>query len=219
MISLLIADDHHLVRQGIRSLLEEADDIRVVAEAADGLQAVKLVQKYNPDVLVTDIFMPKLNGTQVIEHLHRLKLKTRTIILSMYKDQTLIHQTMKIGASGYLLKSAVFEELLIAVRAAVRGEIYLSPEISTILINSGIYLETDRKADSENVQFSLREREVLKLIAEGNTNRKVAEILNLSERTVEHHRANLMKKAGVSPRDLAGIIRLAMKLGLIPVRE
>ena len=134
MIRVLLADDHHLVRKGIRALLEKTEDIEVVGEAMDGEQAVEMTERLVPDVLVIDIGMPRLNGIQAIERVHALGLTTQSIVLSMHSDETLVRQALRNGARGYLLKRSVTEELLLAVRAASQGETYLSPEISEILL-------------------------------------------------------------------------------------
>jgi len=127
MIRVLLADDHHLVRQALRALLEKADGIEIVGEAEDGREAAKLARRLRPDVVVLDVAMPILNGIQAAERIRRLRLPTRVVILSMHKDEALVRRALRSGAHGYLLKSAVSEELLLAIRAAVRDEIYLSP--------------------------------------------------------------------------------------------
>ena len=214
MIKVIIVDDHNLVRQGLRALLEKANDIQVIGEAADGLQAVQMVQRLSPDVVVMDIYMPNLNGTQAVERIKSLKLNTRAVMLSMYKDETLIHQTMQAGAKGFLLKSSVVEELLLAVRAAARGETYLSPAISEILVSDMLHMQSSSGPGLMD-RLSSREREVMQLIAEGHTNAKIGEILNLSEKTIEKHRASLIAKLDI--QNLADLIRMAIKHGLISV--
>jgi DNA-binding NarL/FixJ family response regulator len=217
VIRVIVADDHHLVREGIRALLERADDIEVVGEAADGQEAVELAQRLAPDVLVMDIAMPRLDGTQATERVCALGVATQVVILSMHSDETLVRQTLRSGARGYLLKRSVTEELLLAVRAAARGEIYLSPAISASLLDEFLAV----RADSEELRpFDLltpREREVLQLIAEGYTNTAIAQMMKVSAKTVEKHRANLMSKLNV--HDLAGLIRIAIKHGLVFFEE
>jgi DNA-binding NarL/FixJ family response regulator len=217
VICVIVADDHHLVRQGIRALLEKADDIEVVGEAADGQEAVELVKRLAPDVLVMDIAMPRLSGTQATGRVRTLGLATQVVILSMYSDETLVRQALRNGARGYLLKRSVTEELLLAIRAASRGEIYLSPAISRCVVADYLTLQTDRDAFSPFERLTSREREVLQLIAEGHTNSAIAQMLKISVKTVEKHRANLMSKLNV--HDLAGLMRVAIKHGLIFLDE
>jgi DNA-binding NarL/FixJ family response regulator len=161
MIRVLWADDHHLVRKGIRALLEKTEDIEVVGEAMDGEQAVEMTERLVPDVLVIDIGMPRLNGIQAIERVHALGLTTQSIVLSMHSDETLVRQALRNGARGYLLKRSVTEELLLAVRAASQGETYLSPEISEILLGDYLTFQSDAQEPSVFEQLTSREREVL----------------------------------------------------------
>jgi DNA-binding NarL/FixJ family response regulator len=213
MIRVILADDHNLVRQGICALLEKADDIDIVAQAENGQEAVDLSRNLDPDVLIMDINMPRLNGIQAAEQIKALGLNTRVVILSMHSDKTLVRQALRNGARGYLLKRSVMEELLLAVRAAYSGELYLSPAISDTVLTD--YLAGQVELEGEDVfdQLSAREREVLQLIAEGYTNKAIAQAMNISIKTVEKHRANLMVKLNV--QDLAGLIRIAIKQGLI----
>jgi DNA-binding NarL/FixJ family response regulator len=217
VIRVILAEDHHLVRQGIRALLERAADVEVVGEAADGQEAVELVQRLTPDVLVMDIAMPRLDGTQATERIRALGVATQVVILSMHSDETLVRQMLRSGAKGYLLKRSVTEELLLAVRAATRGEVYLSPAISAPVLDEFL---THRADSEERGPFDLltpREREVLQLIAEGHTNTAIAHILKVSVRTVEKHRANLMSKLKV--HNVAGLVRVAIKQGLVFLDE
>jgi DNA-binding NarL/FixJ family response regulator len=217
VIRVIIADDHHLVRQGIRALLEKADDIQVVGEAAEGREAVELVERLVPDVLVMDIAMPRLDGNQAIGQVRALGVATQVVMLSMYSDETLVRQALRNGAKGYLLKRSVTEELLLAIRAAVRGEIYLSPAISQSVVSGFLALRTDTDESNPHGRLTSREQEVLQLISEGYTNKAIAQILKVSPKTVEKHRANLMSKLNV--RDLAGLMRAGIKHGLILIKE
>ena len=217
VIRVIVADDHHLVRQGIRALLEKADDIEVVGEAADGQEAVELVEQLVPDVLVMDMAMPRLSGNQAIGRVRALGVATRVVILSMYSDETLVGQALRNGARGYLLKRSVTEELLLAIRAASRGEIYLSPAISRSIVADFLMLQADAEASNPFERLTSREREVLQLISEGHTNKAIAQVLKVSVKTVEKHRANLMSKLNV--HDLAGLIRMAIQHGLVLLDE
>ncbi len=213
MITVIIADDHHLVRQGIRAILEKVNDIEVIGEAENGLDAVALIEKQNPDVAVMDIAMPRLNGIQAIERITTLKLGTKVVILSMYSDALMVRQALKIGAKGYVLKRSVTEELLMAIHAAVKGEIYLSPPVSKAFVSDALALKMD-----EPTIFDLltsRECEVLKLVAEGYTNSAIGQMLNISVKTVEKHRAAIMTKLNI--HDTAGLVRIAIKYGLVDI--
>lgn len=217
MIRVLIAEDHHLVRQGIRALLEKAPDIQVVGEAQDGQDAVERAERLKPDVIVMDLAMPRLNGTQATEYISLKNLPSRVILLSMYSDQTLVRQALQSGAKGYLLKRSVAEELLLAVHAAYRGETFLSSAISGALITN--LLDESQKPQKGNPldRLSIREKQVLKLIAEGKTNNAIAQIMQISVKTVEKHRSSLMSKLDI--HDTAGLVRFAIKHHLIFVDE
>jgi len=215
VIRVVLADDHHLVRQGIRALLERANDIQVVGEAADGREAVELIRRVAADVLVMDIGMPRLDGIQATERIRALDVATRVVILSMHSDETLVRQALRSGARGYLLKGSVREELLLAIRAAMRGDIYLSPAISASLLDELLVPQGDRDERGPLDLLTPREREVLQLIVEGHTNTAMAHELQVSVKTVQRHRANLMAKLGV--HDLAGLVRVAITQGLVVV--
>lgn len=214
MVRVIIADDHHLVRQGIRLLLEKAEDIEVVGEAEDGLEAVELAERLTPDIVVMDISMPRLNGTQATEQICSRLDATQVVMLSMYADETIVRQALRQGAKAYVLKRAVGEELLLAVRAANRGETYLSPPIASFVTKEFLTLsESDETSAFE--RLTPRERQVLQLLAEGGTNIAIAGELVVSVKTVEKHRASLMSKLDI--HDLAGLVRLAIKHGLVSV--
>lgn len=213
MIRVILADDHHLVRAGIRSLLENTADLEIVAEAQDGEEAVKLVQRLVPDVLVTDIGMPRLNGIQAAEKIRELKLNTRIVILSMHSNESFVRQSLRQGVKGYVLKSSIKDELLLAIQAAYRGATFLSPTISNLLTADFISSPATQEHRNCFDQLTSREREILKLIAEGYSNKEIAELMSLSIKTIEKDRARLMEKLKI--RDLAGLIRLALKHGLI----
>ncbi|HUI06934.1 MAG TPA: response regulator transcription factor [Verrucomicrobiae bacterium] len=209
MIRVVIAEDHHLVRQGLRALLEKAADIRVVGEAADGYAALEQVQKLQPDVLLLDIAMPQLNGVEVARRMAALKLRTRVVILSVYSDGTMVQQTLRCGARGYLLKQSVVEELLQAVRVVHRGGFFLCSKLPASLRAACLNPETVKQLPSVLERLTPRGREVLQLVAEGCTSKAIALKLGLSEKTVEKHRAQLMKRLGI--HDTAGLIRIAIK--------
>jgi DNA-binding NarL/FixJ family response regulator len=213
MIRVIIADDHHLVRQGIRALLENVSDIEVVGEAATGHEAIELAEKMAPEVVIMDISMPRMDGTQATERILSLNSQTEVVILSMHSDTALVQQLLRLGVKGYLLKRSISEELLLAVRSASKGEIYLSPTISDSVMSILMSPPTGETPTSPAGLLSPREREVLQLIAEGYTNNAIAKTLTISVKTVEKHRANLMTKLEVN--DLPGLIRTAIKHGLI----
>lgn len=212
MIQVILADDHNILRHGLRVLLERTNDIRVIGEADNGQRTLELASSLNPDVIVLDITMPRLNGLDTAQRLREMQCPARLVMLSMHSDLILVREALRLGACGYLLKSSVFEELVLAIRAASRGETYLTPAVSRAL--------WEQVADtvSSTNPFALlttREREVLQLIGEGYTNQAIACMLCLSVKTVEKHRASVMAKLGV--RDNAGLIRVAIKHGLIPL--
>lgn len=208
MINVIIADDHNLVREGIRALLEKADDIKVVGEAENGEAALVLVQQHQPDVLVMDIAMPGMNGIQVLEQLREQGLPTHVVILSMYADEVFVRQALQNGAKGYLLKGSFKEELLLTVRAASRGATYLSPSVS-----ESVLTPPSSSNPSPADQLTPREHEVLQLIAKGHTNAEIADIMNVSIKTVERHRTNLMTK--LDARNIVELIRVAVRYRLI----
>ena len=217
MIRVVVADDHHLVRQGIRALLEKAGDIDVVGEAADGQEAVELAGRLAPDVLVMDIAMPRLNGIEATGRIRALGLATQVVVLSMHSNEMVVRRALRSGAKGYVLKRSIAEELLLAIRSAVRGEVYLSPAVSAFLVDEFLRDQADVEERDPLGALTPREREVLQLVAEGHTNAAIAQDLVISVKTVERHRANLMAKLKV--HDVAGLTRVAIKHGLVFLDE
>lgn len=215
MIRVVLADDHHVVRQGLRVLLEKAGDLEVVGEAADGQAAVEMVERLGPDVLVMDIAMPRLDGLQALARLRAAGVLTPVVILSMYSEAPMIKQALRLGARGYLLKRSMGDELLLAIRAAHQGELFLSPAISAAIVEN--FLDQGDSADNFFDLLSAREREVLQLIVEGYTTNAIAELLHVSVKTIEKQRASLMSKLGV--HDLASLIRTALKHNLVSLDE
>ncbi|NLF63835.1 MAG: response regulator transcription factor [Chloroflexi bacterium] len=213
MIRVVIADDHHLVRKGVRALLESEGDIEVVGEASTGQEAIELVAANKPHVVVMDISMPRMDGTQAAEQILGMNIPVEVVILSMHSDTLIANQLLRQGVKGYLLKNSIADELPLAIRAASRGQVYLSPAISDSVLNTLMMPSEGPLPESPAELLTPREREVLQLIAEGHTNNAIAEILTISVKTVEKHRASLMSKLGV--HDLPTLMRTSIKHGLI----
>lgn len=207
MVQLLIADDHAVLRQGLRTLIESTEGWTVIGEAADGLEAVRLSNSLNPDVLVVDLAMPNLGGVEAIARLSREKGAPAIVVLSAKEDEYSVSDAMRAGASAYVCKSSSSDELQFAIRAVLKGQTYLSPSVC------GAYLKTEGGVNSPISELSSREREVLKLIAEGKPNRDIAKFLHISPRTVDSHRANILKKLGVNSN--AEMAQLAVKYGVV----
>lgn len=213
MIRVIIADDHHLVREGICKLLEGQSDIEVIGEAATGREAIELVEAHEPEVVIMDIAMPRMDGGQASEQILSLDLPTQIVILSMHSDPVLAQQLLRQGAKGYLLKDSLAEELPLAIRAASQGKTYLSPAISSSVLTELMDAHSEEATEDLGELLTPREREVLQLVAEGFTNKAIAEELTISVKTVEKHRANVMSKLDAS--DLPTLIRKALRHGLI----
>jgi DNA-binding NarL/FixJ family response regulator len=213
MIRVLIAEDHLMVRAGIRALLEKAGDIHVMGEASNGQEAIEMTESLKPDVLIMDIMMPRMNGIQAAENIREMRLPTYILLLSMYSDEGFVHQALQCGVKGYVLKSSVSDELLWAVRAVASGKTYLSTPISEIVVESAINPHTALQDGDPLSNLSPREKEIMQLIAEEHTSAEIGKILFISEKTVEKHRTKLMEKLNV--RNLAGLVRLAVKYHLV----
>jgi DNA-binding NarL/FixJ family response regulator len=205
---VLIADDHGIVRSGLRLLLERQPDIEVIAEAADGAQAREIAVRERPDLAILDVRMPKLTGLQATREIKEQAPEVAVLILSMHDDERYLFEALKAGASGYVLKTQADTDLLKAIRAVERGEPFLTPDAQQALIKD--VLERGGEAEAE---LSPREEQIVKMVAEANTTRQIAEILHLSEKTVENHRANAMRKLGM--RDRVELVRYAIRRGLI----
>lgn len=210
-VRVLVADDHALFRAGVRKLLQSFEGIQVVGEAADGHEALRLSGTERPDVLLMDIAMPGLNGVEAAARLTREGPRPRVVILSMHTGEDHVLRAIRAGAAGYLLKDASPAELEAAVRAVARGEIYLSPAISRYVVDD--YVRRAGGDRSPLDRLTSRQREVLQLIAEGNTTKAIATRLGLSVKTVETHRAQLMER--LEARDVATLVRLAIRVGLV----
>ena len=214
---IMLADDHGLIRAGIRELLERMDGIEVIAEAGDGREAVRLCNTHQPDIVVMDIGMPELNGLDSTAQIKKDLPHVQVLMLSMHTNDQYVVRALQSGASGYLLKNSAKVELEIAIRAMIAGQTYLSPAISKCVISN--YLQppdehAEEVAEDEiGGQLTARQREVLQLIAESHTTKKMAETLHLSVKTIETYRAQLMARLDI--HDIAGLVRYAVRAGLV----
>lgn len=208
---MILADDHTLVRAGIRALLEDLAAILVVAEAGDGYEVLRLIDIHQPDVVVMDIVMPGLNGVEATACVTKDFPKTRVIILSVFVSEEYVLRALHAGAVGYLSKDAGPAELEIAIRAVVRGETYISPAVSKYLVAD--YLRRGDDFQTSLERLTPRQREILQLIAEGHTAKEIAQMLDLSPKTVESHRAQVMERLDI--HDIAGLVRYAIRMGLL----
>ena len=218
-VKIIIADDHTLIRAGIRQLLQNIKGVEVIAEASNGREAVQLIKELLPDIVLLDVAMSELNGLDVTEHINKENISVSIIILSMYANEEYVIQALKVGASGYLLKDAAPSELELAINAVKKGEIYLSPSISKNLVTDylrRINNDPAEENDQENVfaRLTSRQREILQLIAEGNSTKVIANKLNISIKTIETHRSQIMERLDI--HDIPGLVRYAIRVGIIP---
>jgi two-component system response regulator NreC len=212
-ILVLIVDDHTILRAGLRMLLNAHPDIEVVGEASDGNQAVVSAQRLQPDVILMDIAMPECNGIEATRQIKRLMPETRVLVLTMHENEEYLFQVLRAGASGYILKEAADTELVTAIRVVYSGRFYLSPSAQSIMV--GDYLQRVRTGEERDSYGALteREREILKLVAEGYTNNQIAERLTISPKTVDTHRTHIMDKLNLHSR--AELVKYAIRRGLL----
>jgi len=212
---ILLADDHALMRAGIRLLLEKLPDTEVVGEAGDGREALKLIELHQPNLVLMDVAMPNLNGLEALARVRKEFPETKVIVLSMHASEEIVIQALRAGASGFVVKSAAIDELELALQALARGEKYLSPTISKRVIEN--YLE---RLDGLSTRFELlspRQREILQLIAEGKNTKEIAGLLDVSVKTVETHRAELMDRLDI--HDVPGLVRYAILIGVVTLEK
>lgn len=210
-LGILLADDHALVRGGIKALLQSIDGVSVVGETGDGIEALAMIRSLKPDLVLLDISMPGLNGLEIAERAAKEAPETRIVVLSMHATESYVADALRAGVVGYLRKSAAVAELPAALEAVSRGEIYLSPGISRQVIE---VLRSGGAPPSPLASLSPRQREILQLIAEGNSSKEIAYRLGISSKTVDTHRAQIMERLGI--QNVQGLVKLAMRTGLVP---
>jgi DNA-binding NarL/FixJ family response regulator len=210
-IRVLLADDHTLVRAGLRKLLEAIPDVEVVGEASDGVTLLALAAQLQPNLVLTDIDMPGLNGLEATARLVKLQPETRVVILSMHQNEEYVRQALLHGAIGYILKDAAPAELELALKAALRGETYLSLAVSKGVLSD--YVQRLRGEEKPGILLTTRQREILQLVVESHSTKEIARRLDLSVKTVDTHRSRLMNQLDI--HDVAGLVRYAMRTGLV----
>ena len=214
-IRVLIADDHTIVRKGLCALLKGENDITVIGEARDGREVIRKAGELSPDVILLDINMPLLNGIEVARNIKQVHPSMGVIILTMYSDEGYVHEALLAGASGYLIKNTIPQDLCSAIRVVSRGESFLSPSISRTVIERYTKLGPSDKGELQKNELTSREREILQLIAEGYTNQEMSELLFISSKTVEVHKQNIQKKLNIS--GTAQLTKYAIRKGLIKI--
>lgn len=214
-VTIMLVDDHPIVRQGLRHLLEGEPDLKVVGEAGDGVEALALVKRLKPEILIVDMMMPGLNGLEVLRQIKNISSDIRTIVLSMQSADAYVIEALKNGAAGYVLKESGPSELINAVHMVIQGNQYLSPKLSERLLVNGRRL-MDTPSDAYET-LTPREREIFQMTVEGRTSHEIGKKLVISPRTVEVHRSNLMNKLGI--KNQTELIRFAIKRGILPIDE
>lgn len=216
-IRIILADDHVLMREGLQAILERETDIEIVGHAKDGREAVDLVEKLKPDCVIMDIAMPNLNGLEATRLIRKLAPSVRIIVLSMHDAAEYVLQALKAGVHGYLLKQGIKDELILAIRSAYRGDKFLTSRISSSVIEGFLSQAEASESISPLQQLTQREREILQLIAEGNSSHQIADKLTISSKTVDRHRANIMEKLDI--HNVAGLVHFAIQNGLVDVGD
>ncbi|MEW6325980.1 MAG: response regulator transcription factor [Thermodesulfobacteriota bacterium] len=207
---ILLADDHALFRQGLKRILSETEDLEVIGEVADGLELLKLLKKLRPHMVILDISMPNIRGIEAIPEIKSINPDSKILVLTMHKNMEYLHQAISSGADGYLLKEDADNELFFAISKIKQGKIYISPKLSEYLTEDWAKMHRGEPGLSyESEILTTREREILKLVAEGKSSKEIAALLNISIRTVEHHRANIMGKLNL--RNIAELIKYAIR--------
>ena len=212
-VRILLADDHTVVRQGLRKLLEERPDWEVIAEAGDGREAVRLAEQQKPDVAILDVAMPLLNGIEATRQIVKRAPATRVLVLTMHSDEAYVNQILKAGATGYLLKDSADVDLIEAVSAVSQGKSFFSPAVARLMLDDYVRQLADKGLTDRYETLSEREREIFQLIAEGKANKEIAHILSISPSTVETHRARIMEKLDL--HSAAEIVLYAVRRGVI----
>ncbi len=213
-IKVLVADDHTILRQGIKSLLANEEEIEVIGEAKNGREALTIIEETLPDVILMDIAMPGLNGLEATRRIKKRFPRMKVLVLTMYTNEEYIFQILNAGANGYLVKETAFQDLISAIKAVYKNEAFMSPSISKKVINS--YIKRAQNDEQEICEIlTTREREILQLIAEGNSSKKIAELLFISPKTVETHRTHIMDKLNIHNR--TGLVKYAIRKGIVDV--
>lgn len=215
-ITIVLADDHTIVRQGLKNILKEEQGLRVIGEAVNGREAVDIVREKRPDIVIMDIAMPKLNGIEATRQIRQAGYESKIIILSMHDHSRYIRELLALGVSGYLLKNAARQDIIAAIFCAIKGETYLSPSISSRVIEDFVELNKHSAEEERYNTLTNREREVFQMVVEGNSTRQIAEGLCLSISTVKTHRSNIMEK--LKMENLSQLIQYGIHLGVIDIQ-
>ena len=216
MIKVVLAEDHTIVRQGLRSILEQQPGIKVIAEAENGREAVCIAEQLKPDVVVMDFSMPELNGLEATRQIKQRVPEVKVLILTRHANQEYVKSILRAGASGYMIKKSAADELILAIQSVYRGDSFLDPSISRIVIDGYLH-PSGGETHAQELIITPRQREVLQLLAEGHPNREISSILHISVKTVDNHRANLMDKLGLN--STTELIKYAIRVGIISLDD